>query len=84
MPGTYFVDEVGGTPTPRIFVTIGAGWEYADTGPSTDDSGILYGGRGGFIHFSRPATVFSDACHWNDGDSPGARDDPRRPRRRAQ
>ena len=25
-PGTYFVDEVDGTPTPRIFVTIGAGW----------------------------------------------------------
>ena len=25
-PGTYFVDEVSGTPTPRIFATIGAGW----------------------------------------------------------
>ncbi len=25
-PGTYFVDEVDGTPTPRIFFTIGAGW----------------------------------------------------------
>ncbi len=26
VPGTYFVDEVAGTPTPRIFATIGAGW----------------------------------------------------------
>ena len=26
MPGTYFVDEVSGAPTPRIFATIGAGW----------------------------------------------------------
>ena len=25
-PGTYYVDEVSGTPTPRIFATIGAGW----------------------------------------------------------
>ena len=25
-PGTYFVDEVAGTPTPRIFATLGAGW----------------------------------------------------------
>ena len=26
VPGTYFVDEVEGTPTPRIFVTLGDGW----------------------------------------------------------
>ena len=26
VPGTYFVDEVAGTPTPRIFATLGAGW----------------------------------------------------------
>ncbi len=26
VPGTYFIDEVDGTPTPRIFVTLGAGW----------------------------------------------------------
>ena len=25
-PGTYYVDEVDGTPTPRIFATIGTGW----------------------------------------------------------
>ena len=27
LPGTYFVDEVNGRPTARIFFTIGAGWE---------------------------------------------------------
>ena len=32
-PGTYFVDEVDGTPTPRIFVTIGAGWTMLRGGP---------------------------------------------------
>ena len=26
VPGTYFVDEVAGIPTPRIFATLGAGW----------------------------------------------------------
>ena len=30
-PGTYFVDEVEGAPTPRIFVTLGDGW----TNPAT-------------------------------------------------
>ena len=25
-PGTYYVDEVDGTPTPRIFATLDAGW----------------------------------------------------------
>ena len=38
----------------------------------------------GFITFSRPDRVFSDACHLERWVSPGARDDPRRPRRRAQ
>ena len=28
-PGTYFVDGVAGTPTPRIFVTVGAGWSMS-------------------------------------------------------
>ena len=38
-PGTYFVDEVAGTPTPRIFVTIGAGWWdiCAETAMATRD-----------------------------------------------
>ena len=36
VPGTYFVDEVDGTPTPRIFVTIGAGWSnFVDGWAST-------------------------------------------------
>ena len=75
-PGTYFVDEVAGTPTPRIFVTIGTGWS---TG--SDREGIGRGGRGGFtpddrfdvgvISFSRPDRVYLDACHLSDGFHPG-------------
>ena len=75
-PGTYFVDEVDGTPTPRIFVTVGAGWSNF-----IDDS-IAKGGRGGFagddkfdrgfIAFSRPDQVYLDACHLNDGFYPGS------------
>ena len=43
VPGTYFVDEVDGTPTARIFVTIGAGWSNF-----LDGEGLGKGGRGGF------------------------------------
>lgn len=76
-PGTYFVDEVDGTPTARIFVTIGAGWEYSETVNAdarilgkTDVEGSLGDGTG-FITFSRPDRVFSDACRWGDGFYPG-------------
>ena len=55
-PGTYFVDEVTGTPTPRILFTIGAGW-HAQRGPGIGQFDI------GQILFSRPYGVFSDACH---------------------
>jgi hypothetical protein len=75
-PGTYFVDEVDGTPTARIFVTIGAGWDYSET--HNGDAWTLGmpgehgpGDGSGFIAFSRPARVFSDACHWGDGYHPG-------------
>ena len=71
-PGTYFVDEVDGTPTARIFVTIGAGWTNSDDGSSLDK----YGSSGfspeddvGFITFSRPDRVYLDACHL--GPDPG-------------
>ena len=75
-PGTYFVDEVDGTPTARIFVTIGAGWTNFD-----DGSGLGKHGPGarsyspeddiGFITFSRPDRVYLDACHLGDGFHPG-------------
>lgn len=74
-PGTYFVDEVSGTPTPQIFITIGAGWSEQD-----DDNALwIYnigpsGGLGdgdGFMLFGRPAAVFSDACHSSEGYSLG-------------
>jgi hypothetical protein len=65
-PGTYYVDKVEGTPTPRIFVTIGAGWsDNSSVEESLAKEGI------GFITFSRPYAVFSDACHWSDGFYPG-------------
>ena len=74
-PGTHFFDDVDGTPTPRIFVTVGAGWSnFVDEGigkngptPTTyspaDDVG--------FITFSRPDKVYLDACHSGDGFYPG-------------
>jgi hypothetical protein len=64
VPGTYFVDVVDGFATPRILVTIGAGW--------TPDSGWgLSKGSVGFMTFSRPDRVFLDACHSSDGFHPG-------------
>ena len=38
-PGTYFLDEVEGTPTPRILVTIGDGWSTFDDWGLTKDDG---------------------------------------------
>jgi len=69
-PGTYFVDEVDGTPTERIFVTIGTGWTI------NKGSGLNMPGRPGpdhveddvgFITFSRPDQVYLDACHLSEG-----------------
>lgn len=82
VPGTYYVDEVDGVPTTRIFVTIGPGWEFTDTAepPGEPNTRILSknGRRGftpeddiGFITFSRPARVYLDACHLSDGFHPG-------------
>ncbi len=62
-PGTYFVDVlVEGTRTPRVLVTIGAGWDGVGQELFTD---------GGVIAFDRPGAVFSDACHPSDGYHPG-------------
>ena len=44
LPGTYFVDEVSGTPTPRIFATIGVGWSNRSDGwqiSKSDDNRTL-------------------------------------------
>ena len=64
-PGTYYVDEVAGSPTPRIFVTIGAGWRHSK------EDGAIRNDNIGVITFSRPAGVFLDACHADDGIYPG-------------
>jgi hypothetical protein len=71
VPGTYFVDEVDGTPTARIFVTIGAGWSNFIEGHAIGKLPGAVEGDVGFITFSRPDRVFSDACHWSDGFYPG-------------
>ena len=74
-PGTYFVDEVDGTPTPRIFVTVGAGWSnFVDEGIGKNGpTPEKYSPEDdvGFITFSRPDKVYLDACHLSDGFYPG-------------
>jgi hypothetical protein len=81
-PGTYFVDEVSGTPTPRIFATIGAGWwnPSMDQGWQLFKADTRFGKPGfddlnphqiGFMTYSNPVAVHSDACHWEGGYQPG-------------
>jgi len=72
-PGTYYIDEVDGTPTPRIFATLDSGWKDPDTrtgwslakGGKPDEGGI------GLMTIGNPVRVFSDACHPTDGFHPG-------------
>ena len=73
-PGTYYVDEVNGTPTPRIFVTVGAGWTLMGGGELWDI--MLHNlpsapGQIGVMLVSRAVAVFSDACHPSSGYHPG-------------
>ena len=82
MPGTYFVDEISGVPTPRIFVTVGAGWHIlgggewsvikreADADHETADDDFRQSVIGA-MSFSHPVAVVSDACHGKDGYYPG-------------
>jgi hypothetical protein len=67
VPGTYFVDEVSGTPAPRIFVTVGNGWSV----PSSPIAVLHLWSAFGYMDFSHPVAVYSDACHWEDGYHPG-------------
>jgi hypothetical protein len=76
-PGAYFVDEVDGTPTARIFVTVGTGWTRFDDGSGLDKHGpgerspLTLDDDIGRITFSRPDGVYLDACHLDDGFHPG-------------
>jgi hypothetical protein len=63
--GTYFVDKVDGTATPRILITLDDRWTN-----DAPDWGILKAGAG-FISFNRPDRVYSDSCHSADGLHPG-------------
>lgn len=64
VPGTYYVDEVEGIATPRIFVTLGDGWtNFGDKLIGIDG--------GGDARFSRADRVYVDACHASEGFHPG-------------
>jgi hypothetical protein len=60
-PGTYVIDEVEGSPTAPIFVTIGDGWT------NFDDWAILNDDISGGFNLARTSSVYLDACHWGDG-----------------
>jgi len=60
VPGTYYLDEVSGFPTPKISITLGDGWSNLRDGVTID-------GRGGVMAFSRPDHVPFDACHTSEG-----------------
>lgn len=64
-PGTYTVDEVDGTPTTPILVTVGDGWK------TLDPRWAIGKGIGQGMTFSRPVRVMLDACHPGDGYHPG-------------
>jgi hypothetical protein len=64
-PGTYFLDEVDGSPTPKISVTLDEGWSNSSDGWSIGKEGT------GNVSFSRPDRVFADACHATEGFHPG-------------
>ena len=66
-PGTYSIDAVEGTPTPRILVTLGDAWS------TFDDWGLTKAGgdRIEAMTFNVPDRVFLDACHPSEGDHPG-------------
>ncbi len=74
-PGTYYDDQVNGTPTPRIFATVGPGWREM----ATDELWVMVkrstsagpSGDIGWMMFSRAVAVFSDACHPSNGYHPG-------------
>ena len=83
-PGTYFVDEVDGTPTPRIFVTIGAGWGTTSSGASHDRRPSHRTPTADAIAFSRPQRRVLRRLPLERWVSPGASGHRRRSRRRAQ
>ena len=66
LPGTYFVDEVEGVPTPRIFVTLGEGWTNLGEDGLRQCTRISVS-----LHSAVPTDVSSDACHASDGFHPG-------------
>ncbi len=69
-PGTYFIDEVDGTPTPRIFATLDTGWMDVanDDGWMMAKGGAPEEGGVGLMTFSSsPVAVYSDPCRPTEG-----------------
>ena len=66
-PGTYYVNDVDGAATPKIFVTLGQGWSNSSDGWSIVKEGT------GNVSFSRPDRVFLDACNATEGLHPAHR-----------
>ena len=64
-PGTYFVDEIAGVPTPRISLTLGEGWFSSDNGWTIDNDSV------GKLQLTIPQRVYRDACHLSAGFYPG-------------
>ena len=89
-PGTYFVDEVDGTPTPRIFVTIGTGWTNFVDGSALDKRGPgepsprLLRTTSASSRSADPTRCTWTPATWTMGSTRGLWTTARRPRRRAQ
>ena len=72
-PGTYYIDGVNGTPTPRISATLDAGWWDVETSSNwiMIKGGLPEHGGVGVMTISNPTAVYADACHATDGFYPG-------------
>jgi hypothetical protein len=72
-PGTYYMDGVNGTRTPRISATLDAGWWDVETSANwfMMKGGLPEHGGFGVMTISNPVAVYADACHASDGFYPG-------------
>ena len=69
--GPYYLDEVNGTPTPRIYATLDSGWFDRDNA-----RGWSFIAKGewppiGHVTIGNPVAVYANACHPSDGYYPG-------------
>ena len=83
-PGTYYVDEVNGTPIPRIYATLDSGWYDLDRQPGWVHiaKGRLPGGTG-YVAITNPDRRVLRRLPPDRWVQPGARGNRRRIHRRA-